>query len=207
MAALLFDLDGVLVDSLKAYREAWTAWAVAYRVTREEFPTDLHGLRPKDVIVRLRPDSPAAVEDFDAIFDKLVGTDVLAMPGSAELASALDGRPWAIVSSSQRRHVVAALRGAGIPDPPVLICGDDVAAGKPDPSCFLLAASRLGVPAADCLVVEDAPSGLAAARAAGMASVAVATTHDAGSLTSADQVFPTLTEAAPYLLARSSGTS
>ncbi|MGH2717542.1 MAG: HAD family hydrolase, partial [Actinomycetota bacterium] len=108
MAALLFDLDGVLVDSLKAYREAWTAWATAYGITREEFPTDIHGLRPKDVIVRLRPGQPQAVEDFDAIFDGPAANDVLAMPGAVELTVALDGRPWAIVSSSQRRHVAAA---------------------------------------------------------------------------------------------------
>ncbi|HLJ08573.1 MAG TPA: HAD-IA family hydrolase [Acidimicrobiia bacterium] len=200
MAALLFDLDGVLVDSLKAYREAWTAWAEAYGVTREEFPTDIHGLRPKDVIVRLRPGEPRAVEDFDAIFDGPAARDVMAMPGAAALTAALDGRPWAIVSSSQRRHVAAALRGAGIADPPVLICGDDIAVGKPDPSCFLLAAERLGVDPSGCVVIEDAPSGLAAARAAGMASVAVATTHDPDSLTGADRVFPSLAEAAPYLL-------
>lgn len=205
MAALLFDLDGVLVDSLKAYREAWTSWAKAYHITREEFPTEIHGLRPKDVIMRLRPDEPRAVEDFDTLFDGPAASDVRAMPGAVDLTSALEGRPWAIVSSSQRRHVEAALRGAGIGLPPVLICGDDIEVGKPDPSCFLLAAERLGVPAGDCVVVEDAPAGLIAARAAGMESVAVATTHEPDALTSAGHVYHTLVEATPYLRESSAG--
>lgn len=204
MAALLFDLDGVLVDSLSAYRDAWIAWATAYAVTREEFPADLHGLRPRDVIARVRPaaDLDEAVGAFDALLDGPASTHVQAMPGAAGLTRALTGggAGWAIVSSTQRRHVTAMLGAAGIAVPDVLVCGDDIDRGKPDPQGFLLAAERLGAPPEACTVVEDAPAGLEAAARAGMASVAVTTTHEAGELTAAGRVFPTLAEAAGYLL-------
>jgi sugar-phosphatase len=205
MGVLLFDMDGVLVDSLRAYRDAWVAWATAYAVTREEFPTDLHGLRPKDVIARVRPaaDIEEAVEAFDALLDGPAAAHVVAMPGAVDLTRSLEGRPWAIVSSTQRRHVTAMLATAGIPGPPVLICGDDIERGKPDPQGYLLAAERLGAPPGSCTVVEDAPAGIEAARAAGMASIAVATTHEPEELSAADQVFPTLLEAAGALLSRS----
>jgi sugar-phosphatase len=202
VSVLLFDFDGVLVESEEAYRAAWTAWATAYAVTREEFPTDLHGLRPSDVIRRVRPrEGDRAVEDFDALFDGPAAAEVKAMPGAVELTASLAGRPWAVVSSTQRRHVESMLAVTGIPLPPVLICGDDIERGKPDPQGYLLAAERLGVPPPACVVTEDAPAGIEAARAAGMACVAVATTHEPEELAEADRVFPTLREAAGYLLA------
>lgn len=206
MGVLLFDLDGVLADSIAAYRRAWTEWATHYRITREEFPADIHGLRPRDVIrliAATRPDLDAngMVEDFDRRFGVLAAEQATAMPGAVELTQALAGLPWAIVSSSQRCHVAPLLAATGIAMPPVLICGDDIAVGKPDPACFLLAAERLGVAPAACTVVEDAPAGLEAARAACMASVAVATTHEPDEVAGADRVFPTLRDAMAFLMA------
>jgi sugar-phosphatase len=204
MAALLFDFDGVLVDSLRAYRKAWVAWATAYGVTPEEFPADIHGLRPRDVIARLRPaaDLEAAVAAFDALFDGPAAAHARAMPGAVDLTEELAGRPWAIVSSTQRRHVLAMLAGAGLPEPPVLVCGDDLEHGKPDPQGFLFAAERLGAAPAGCIVIEDAPAGLEAASRAGMESVAVATTHEPAELAAAGRLFATLADAAGYLRAR-----
>ncbi|GAC1362673.1 MAG: HAD family hydrolase [Actinomycetota bacterium] len=204
MGVLLFDLDGVLVDSLVAYREAWTAWATAYRVTRQEFPSDIHGLRPKDVIRQIRPavDLEQAVEAFDALLDGPAGEQVTAMAGAVRLTADLAGSPWAIVSSTQRRHVTRMLSCAGIALPPVLICGDDIERGKPDPQCFLLGAERLGAPSSSCTVVEDAPSGIAAAAAAGMSAIALATTHRPEELSGAERVFPSLWEAKDFLLGR-----
>lgn len=206
MRALLFDLDGVLVNSFDAYRAAWTAWAVAYGITKQEFPTDIHGLRPRDVVrevvTRVRPALALAeaIETFDAGMDGPAASQVAAMPGAVALTRALAGKPWAIVSSTHARHLGAMIAAAGLAVPPVLISGDDIERGKPDPQCFLLAAERLGVPPGGCTVIEDAPPGIRAAAAAGMACVAVATTHDAGELTGAGRVFPDLLAARDHIL-------
>ena len=203
MAALIFDLDGVLVDSLKAYRAAWTGWAEANGVSLVDIASDLHGRRPRDVIARVRPDLDlaAAAEAFDTLLDG-PSSAVVAMPGAVELTAALSGYPWAIATSGQRRHVERMLAATGISHPPVLVCGDDIDRGKPDPQCFLLAAHRLGAAPQACTVIEDAPAGILAARAAGMHCVAVATTHQAADLAGAGAVFASLSEALPHLLGR-----
>lgn len=206
MGALLFDLDGVLVNSFEAYRAAWTAWAASYGITKQEFPTDIHGLRPHDVVrevlTRARPglDLAQAIETFDAAMDGPATAGVAAMAGAVALTRALAGRPWAIVSSTHARHLGLMIAAAGLAPPPVLISGDDIERGKPDPQCFLAAAERLGVPATGCTVIEDAPPGIRAAAAAGMACVAVATTHDAGELTGAGHCYPNLLAARDHLL-------
>lgn len=114
------------------------------------------------------------------------------------------GARWAIVTSGRRDHVLAGLARSGLPIPSVLVCGEDVTHGKPAPDCFLAAARRLGVRPASCTVVEDAPVGIMAAKAAGMEVVAIATTHQTSELAAADRVYASLQEAAPYLAARGS---
>lgn len=200
MHALLFDMDGVLVESLAAYRDAWTNWAAAYGVTLAAIAADVHGRRPEDVIHRVLPGAAdEALEAFDRLLEAGLPL-VLGMPGARELTARLPPRQWAIVTSSSRRHAVPMLEYAGVSPPAVVVCGGDITRGKPDPECFLRAAELLGVAPGDCTVVEDAPAGIEAALAGGMQPVAVATTHVPEQLSRASRVFPSLADASGYLL-------
>jgi HAD superfamily hydrolase (TIGR01509 family) len=170
--AVLLDMDGTLVDSDAAVERAWTAWASEYGVDAETVVAIAHG-RPSDATVRrLRPDldeadlGVAAARQLALQYDDL--SDVLPAPGAAELLTALErlALPWAVVTSADARLAKARLSAAGI-DPPLLVTVEDVSAGKPDPEGYRLAATRLGVNPAHCLVVEDSEPGAAAGRAAG----------------------------------------
>jgi mannitol-1-/sugar-/sorbitol-6-phosphatase len=99
------------------------------------------------------------------------------LPGAVRLLDTLPKRSWGVATSGVRRIATARLRRAGLPVPPVLVCAEDVTRGKPSPDTYLLAARELGVSPPDCLVVEDAPAGVQAARAAGMTVVGLTTTH------------------------------
>ncbi len=167
IAAVLFDMDGTLVDSDAAVERAWTTWAREYGVPVD--PTTLHG-RPADATVRaLRPDlddagvDAAAARQLDLQYDDLA--DVVPTAGALDLLAGLT-LPWAVVTSADDRLARARLGAAGI-TAPELVTVDDISRGKPDPEGYLLAAQRLGVDPARCLVVEDAPAGVAAGRAAG----------------------------------------
>jgi len=202
--ALLFDLDGVLVNSLQAYAAAWTGWAAVYRVSLAAIATVAHGRRPCDVIRLVRPDLDVALatKTFETLLEGQAAGEVVAAPGAVGLTQSLSGRAWAIATSSQRRHVERTLQSLGIVEPPVLVCGDDTDRGKPDPQCFQLAARRLGHDPAACTVVEDSPAGIQAAQSAGMACVALATTHRVQELSGADGVFASLIDAWDALLDR-----
>lgn len=183
--ALLFDNDGTLVSSLDSAVRCWTRWAQEYGISAEEFArTELHGRPATDIIADLLP--PQRVAGARARIDELELADVpggvTLLPGTAELTAALPARRWAVVTSANGELARARLAEAGI-RPPVLVTADDVTRGKPDPEPFLLAAERLGVDPARCVVFEDAPAGLAAGRAAGMRTVALATTLPRGQLT------------------------
>jgi sugar-phosphatase len=180
--AALFDLDGTLIDSTPAVNRSWD------RLGREYgFELDLlaagHGQPAAQVVAALFPahlvdEALARVTELEA--DDLDG--VIALHGAKSALDALPDDSRAIVTSGTRRIATGRLQAAGITPPAVLVTFDDVTHGKPDPEPFLLAASRLGVDPADCVVFEDAPAGLAAARAAGCATVAIAGTHDASEL-------------------------
>ncbi len=169
--AVLLDMDGTLVDSDGAVERSWHAWGREFGVAVE--PAALHG-RPSEASVRaLRPDldgaaaAAAAARQLELQYDDL--SDVAATPGARELLALLDGRlPWAVVTSADRRLAAARLGAAGLVAP-VLVTVEDVRRGKPDPEGYLVAAGRLGVAPQRCLVVEDAPAGVAAGRAAGAA--------------------------------------
>ncbi len=200
--ALLFDFDGVLVDSTPAYRAAWSEWARTFRADEAIIWADAHGRRPDDIIRRVAPrvDFSEALLTFDLLFSTAIVGRVTPLPGALALLRQLRDGEWAIVTSGRRRHVPTMLQHARLPSPAVLVCGDDVTAGKPDPECFLQAAERLKVPASRCIVIEDAPGGITAARAAAMTTVAVATTHQLDELSGADIIFASLNEASGYLL-------
>ncbi len=183
-AAVLFDMDGTLVDSTAAIARCWTTWATEHGITAEALvAAGGHG-RPAAEVVR---ELVAAehLEQAAARITELEVADVdgvVQLPGVPQLLASVPTGLWAVVTSCSRPLADARRRAAGLPEPAALVTYDDVARGKPDPECFLLGAHRLGVDPADCLVVEDAPAGLAAARAAGCATLAVRTTHPDGPL-------------------------
>ncbi|MEZ0494202.1 HAD-IA family hydrolase [Kineococcus sp. TBRC 1896] len=194
-AAVLFDMDGTLVDSTAAIERSWTTWAIEHGVSGEALlRAHGHGRPAPEIVADLV--GPEGYAVAAARITELEVTDVagvVQLPGVAELLAGLTPRRWAVVTSCSAPLADARRRAAGLPDPDVLVTFDDVARGKPAPDCFLLGAQRLGVDPADCLVVEDAPAGLAAARAAGCATLAVRTTHPDGPL-DADLVVPLLSQ-------------
>ncbi|MEU1481443.1 HAD family hydrolase [Streptomyces sp. NPDC005760] len=183
--ALLFDNDGTLVSSLESVHRCWTRWTQEFGITPEAFAqVELHGRTAVEIAAELLPADvvPAAVariEDLEVA--DVPNGGVYALPGTAAFLDSLPADRWAVVTSATRRLAEARLEAVGIL-PKTLIAADDVTRGKPDPEPYLLAARRLGVDPARCVVFEDAPAGLRAGRAAGMTTVALTTTHQAHEL-------------------------
>ncbi|MFE9926627.1 HAD family hydrolase [Streptomyces sp. NPDC005774] len=184
--ALLFDNDGTLVSSLESVQRCWTRWAVEYGITAEEFGRiELHGRPAVEIAADLLPahvvpEAVARIEDLEV--EDVPNGGAIPLPGTRDLLDALPAERWAVVTSATRRLAEARLAAAGIL-PKTLVAADDITRGKPDPEPYLLAARVLGVDPAHCVVFEDAPAGLQAGRAAGMTTVALATTHQAHELT------------------------
>lgn len=187
--ALLFDLDGVLVDSRACVETTWRRWAAGRGLDPEPFIRVAHGRRTSETVALVAPglDVARAVAELDAI-EETSTEGVLPVPGAAELIAALLPNQWAVVTSGHRAVAELRLRHVGLPVPEVLVTGDMVKRGKPDPEGYLLAAARLGVRPADCVVVEDAPPGVQAGKAAGMRVVGVAATHEVWVLAQADVI-------------------
>lgn len=176
--AVLFDMDGTLVDSDRAVERSWLAWAGEYGADGPAAHEMAHGSPSETTVRKLLSHlseaeiQRASLRQLELQYDDL--SDVVATPGALDLIAALDrrGLPWAVVTSADGRLAKARLDAAGI-TPPVLVTIDDIAAGKPDPAGYLRAAELLGVPPESCLVVEDAEVGLRAARAAGAHTAAL----------------------------------
>lgn len=170
--AVLFDMDGTLVDSDAAVERTWRAWSQRYGVDPEAVFAVMHGAPAAVTARRVLPhlDDAGVAEAAAWQLDREATDvdDVVALDGAHALITALDraGRPWAVVTSADRRLALARLGAAGI-DPTVLVTVDELAAGKPDPEGYVLAARRLDVDPHACLVVEDSAVGAAAGRAAG----------------------------------------
>ncbi|MFD9005105.1 HAD family hydrolase [Streptomyces sp. NPDC059582] len=183
--ALLFDNDGTLVSSLASVRRCWTRWAQEYGITAEDFAgVALHGRTAVEIAADLLPAEivPEAVARIELLeVEDVPGGGVELLPGTRDFLDSLPADRWAVVTSATLRLAQARLDAVGIL-PKTLIAADDITRGKPDPEPYLLAAHRLGVDPAHCVVFEDAPAGLEAGRAAGMATVALATTHRAHEL-------------------------
>ncbi|MEW2168210.1 HAD family hydrolase [Streptomyces sp. NPDC007084] len=187
--ALLFDNDGTLVSSLDSVNRCWTRWAQEYGLTAEDFArVGLHGRPAAEIVADLLPADlvPRALARVEQLELEDVAGGVVPLPGTLDLLATLPAERWAVVTSATRRLAEARLVEAGI-RPKALIAADDITRGKPDPEPYLLAARLLGVDPARCVVFEDAPAGLRSGRAAGMTTVALATTHPAHEL-AADHV-------------------
>ena len=183
--ALLFDNDGTLVSSLESVRRCWTRWAAEFGITAEDFArVELHGRTAVAIAADLLPADvvPAAVARIEALeVEDVPNGGAVLLPGTRDFLDSLPADRGAVVTSATRRLAEARLAHAGIL-PKTLVVAEDVTRGKPDPEPYLLAARQLGVDPARCVVFEDAPAGLQAGRAAGMITVALATTHQAHEL-------------------------
>ena len=183
--AVLFDLDGVLVDSTASVTRSWSRWAVEYGVSAQALQEN-HGQPAQALVERLLGAEQVAaglarIEDIE-IED---AASVAAIPGAHEAFGGLPEHRRAVVTSGTPPIATARLRTAGFPLPATLVTADDVPRGKPDPAPYLLAAERLGLPPERCLAVEDAPAGIASARAAGCQVLAVTGTAAAEELAAA----------------------
>ena len=166
---LLFDNDGVLVDSHLAAREAWGAWAKRYAPDWSWDTAENAGVRAQDMVLRIVGEELfEEANDFINGLEQDSANETLPLPGAVELTTSLDPAHWTICTSANANLGRARIQAAGIPLPPALVTGDDVKRGKPHPDPYLLGAERLGFDPADCVVFEDAIMGAEAAEAAGV---------------------------------------
>jgi mannitol-1-/sugar-/sorbitol-6-phosphatase len=187
--AILFDLDGVLVDSISAVERTWLRWAERHGVDEQRVLDTVHEGPARDSVATLAPGLDAQAEADGIDSEQAEDTEgVVALPGAAELAGTLPRERWAVVTSANEGLAVSRLGAAGIPRPRVLITIDAIAHGKPAPDGYLAAALALGFEPRDCLVVENAPSGVASGRAAGATVLALLTSHSREELVQADMV-------------------
>ncbi len=179
--AVLFDLDGTLADSTASVDRSWRQLADRLGIDFEAMNGCYHGVPARQTLTRLMPTSSAAeIDEVNAWLGDIEASDfegVVAIVGAVAMLEALPADRWAIVTSGTRRLATGRMAAAGIPMPGQLITADDVTVGKPDPAPYLLAAQRLGFEPKRCLVVEDAPAGVASGLASGAMVLGLRTTH------------------------------
>jgi sugar-phosphatase len=193
--AVLFDLDGVLVDSTEVVERTWRRWAARHGLDPDAVVHAAHGRRTIETVHLVAPHLAATDEVAALAASESAETDgVYEVPGARELLASLPPRSWAVVTSGIRPVAELRMRHTMLPAPPVLVTADQVQHGKPHPEGYLTAAVRLGVEPTRCIVVEDTPPGIEAARAAGMRVVGVASTYERAALAAADAVVSTLSQ-------------
>jgi len=188
-SAILFDLDGVLIDSTRSVDRQWRAWAREQKIDEQKVMAIAHGVRTIEVIRAVAPhlDAEAEVRRLESR-EAEDQVDVVVMPGAADLIGAIPDGRWGVVTSGTRLLASARLRLGGLPVPKILVTADDVANGKPHPEPYLKGAELLGAAPAECLVIEDAPAGIRAGHASGMKVIALTSTYAASELGDADAV-------------------
>ncbi len=197
---MLFDLDGVLVDSVRVVERVWRRWAREQHLGAEEVLAAVHGRRAQDVVGMFAPHLDLAQQVLRITrYEAQDRGELAVMPGARECVSVASLSRWAVVTSGGRELAAGRLAAVSLPAPDVLVTGDDVARGKPDPEPYQRAARALAVPPAECVVVEDAPAGVLAGKRADMTVLAVTTTHQAAALAHADLVFSNMHDITRYL--------
>ena len=190
---VLFDLDGVLVDSAAVVERTWRKWTARHGLVIPDIVRRSHGRRSIDTLRDLAPALP-----LDAEVEWLEATELsdmeglVALPGALEAFGSLPGNRRAIVTSGGRALALMRLGATGFPTPEVLVAAENVGVGKPSPEGYELAAARLGIDPHECVVIEDTPAGISAGRAAGARTVALTTTLPASALADADMIVPSL---------------
>jgi mannitol-1-/sugar-/sorbitol-6-phosphatase len=193
--AILFDLDGVLVDSTGSVTRQWKRWAQENNIDPQKVVEIAHGVRTIEIVRKLAPHLDAEAEVVR--LEKREADDhegVAVMPGAAELIKAIPEGRWCVVTSGTRHLATSRLKLASLPTPQILVSADDVSKGKPDPEPYLMGAKLLGMKPAECLVIEDAPAGIRAAHAGGMKAIAITSTYPTSALQEADAVVQKLAQ-------------
>lgn len=193
-SAVLFDLDGVLVDSRAVVERVCRLWAARLGIDADALLRVAHGRRTRDTVrivaPHVDPDSEVAWIDNAELLDT---EGLVEIPGVRRFLTSLPARCWAVVTSCGPDLARLRLASVGLPIPDVVVTSDDVARGKPAPDGYRLGARRLGVDPAACVVFEDAPPGIAAGLAAGARVVGLRTTHPEGDFAGAAAVIPDFT--------------
>ena len=189
-SALLFDLDGVLIDSTPAVERVWSRWATEKGFNPTEVVAHVHG-RPSIATIRhFLPNADHETENRGIERREIDDVEgIVVLPGARELLNSLPPDRWTIATSCTRALAEVRLRAAGLPIPERMVTSTDVAVGKPHPEPFLKAASKLGFPASDCVVLEDVPAGVRAGKAAGARVIALRTTVEEQQLQAAGADF------------------
>ncbi|HXU20232.1 MAG TPA: HAD family hydrolase [Verrucomicrobiae bacterium] len=186
-SAILFDLDGVLVDSTPAVERVWRRWATEHGLDPEFVMQWAHGRRSFETIRRVAPYIDAARENLKVErreIEDLEGVRII--PGAAELIASIPPGHWTIVTSATRELARARLGHVGLPLPAEAITAEMVQNGKPDPEPYLKGAMQLAFAPKSCIVIEDTAAGIASAKRAGMQAIALTTTYPAHELREAD---------------------
>jgi sugar-phosphatase len=188
-SAMLFDMDGTIINSIAAAENVWAKWARSHGIDVKTFLPTIHGRRAIDTIASLNLPGVDAVTEAAYITQAEIAEveGIEEISGAAAFLNQISPSKWAVVTSAPRELALTRLKAAGLPIPTVLITAEDVEQGKPQPDCYLLAAKRLGVNCADCLIFEDAEIGIAAALASGGTLVVVTATHTTHSPAGAEQ--------------------
>jgi mannitol-1-/sugar-/sorbitol-6-phosphatase len=174
---VLFDLDGVLVDSTPAVARVWAGWAREHGFDPDKVVREAHGKPSIATIRELLRNADHEAENREVERREIADVDgVIPLPGAIELLRAIPAERWAIVTSCTRPLAGVRIKAAGLPEPKYIVTSSDVRNGKPDPEPYLKGAQILGVSAKDCVVLEDAPAGILSGKAAGMRVVALRTT-------------------------------
>jgi sugar-phosphatase len=198
--ALLFDLDGVLVDSTLAVERVWRKWAQQHHLDAEKVLEHAHGRRSIETVRIVAPHLNAEAENLNVEHMEIEDKEgVVAIPGAPELLRSLPPDRYAVVTSATKALATARLQYAGLKVPENLITADDVTQGKPSPEPYLKGAALLEFTAHDCLVFEDTPAGIESARAAGMQVIALSTTYPEKDLHKADAILKSLKEVTAHL--------
>ena len=182
--AVLFDLDGTLVDSTLAIERTWTAWSTLHGLDPATVVVGGQGRRSIDTVRQFLPEGDILNElaRLEAIELSELG-NVTALPGARDALAMLDPHQWAVVTSGARKLAFGRLEASSLPRPNVLIGAEDVGRGKPDPEGYIAAALRLSIDPTDCIAFEDAPAGLHAASWAGCTVIGLTTSHRADQMT------------------------
>jgi len=177
-SAILFDMDGVLVDSTAAVAGTWGRWALAHSLDPQLVIDGAHGRRTIETVREFAPhlDADAEANRIESAEAMELDT-VTVIPGALQLLRSLPDGLWGVVTSATRPMALTRLRDAGYPMPRVLVTADDVIHGKPAPEPYLKGAAGLGIAAEECIVFEDSPAGIRAANAAGMKVIGLLTTY------------------------------
>jgi sugar-phosphatase len=188
-SAVLFDLDGVLVDSTPAVERVWRGWATEHGLDPDYVIKWAHGRRSVETIRRVAPWMDAPTENMKIERREIEDLEgVRAIEGAAELLAAIPPGHWTVVTSATRELAESRMGYVNLPLPKDAITAELVERGKPDPEPYLKGATLLGFPPAECLVIEDTAAGIAAAKAAGMRAIGLTTTYPAHELREADVV-------------------